>query len=405
MPSRTGRIAVVVSCVAVTALAGAGTGTPAAAAECEPAPRLQIERAMPYAQQRYDPRRLAALADGAGVRVAVVDSGVDATHPQLDGRVDAGRDFLHGHRDGRQDCVGHGTGVASIIAAAARPGVAFHGLAPGARIVPVRVTEQQERDGQVVGDDVDAADLARAIRWAAGPGAAQVINLSVVMTEPDDAVRDAIRDVLDAGVVVVAAVGNRGQEQDGNRTPYPAAYRGVIGVGAIGVDGVRELHSQRGRYVDVMAPGNGVTMAGRRRGHVQGTGTSYAAPFVAATAALIRQRFPELTPQQVARRIIATADPAPGGRRSNSYGYGVLNPYRALTETLGSDRAALPAPVPPRAEDPAAAARQRRQEESRRLALTIGAAGTALAVLLGMVTTVVRRGRRRGWRPATPGSA
>ena len=97
------------------------------------------------------PARLAPLATGAGVTVAVVDSGVDRVHPQLAGRVLAGADLLDPGGDGGRDCAGHGTGVASIIAAAPRPDVAFRGLAPGARILPVRVSEQQVVRGAGVG--------------------------------------------------------------------------------------------------------------------------------------------------------------------------------------------------------------------------------------------------------------
>jgi membrane-anchored mycosin MYCP len=96
--------------------------------------------ATPWPQQRYAPERLTPLADGAGVVVAVIDSGVDRGHPQLAGRVLDGADFLEPGGDGTRDCAGHGTGVASLIAATARPGVGFRGLAPAARILPVRVS-------------------------------------------------------------------------------------------------------------------------------------------------------------------------------------------------------------------------------------------------------------------------
>jgi membrane-anchored mycosin MYCP len=127
-------------------------------------------------------------------------------------------------------------------------------------------------------------------------------------------------------------------------------------VGAVGVDGQRAGFSQRGSYVDIMAVGDRVTVAARRAGHTAGQGTSYATPFVSATAALIEQRFPGSTPEQVARRLMATADPAPGGARSDDYGYGLLNPYRALTEILGPDRPAAVPPAVMRTEDAAAVA-------------------------------------------------
>ncbi|RZU54317.1 type VII secretion-associated serine protease mycosin [Krasilnikovia cinnamomea] len=362
-----------------------------------------VSRAVPYEAQLYGLDRLGRVADGSGVRVAVLDSGVDAQHPQLQGRVDTGLDMLRGNRDARQDCVGHGTGVASIIAGRRVDGVPFHGLAPRATIVPVRISEQETIDGRTVGDFVSPEKFAQAIDWASDPrrGNAQVINLSVVMIKEEPAVHEAVDRALRRGVVVVAAVGNAGGAQGANPTPYPAAYDGVIGVGSIGPDGLRAEDSQHGRYVTVMAAGVGVTMAAPRSGHAAGNGTSFAAPFVAATAALLKQRFPDLSPGEITRRILATADPAPGGGRSDEYGYGLLNPYRALTETLAPDGAAPPAPVVVHRDDAAQVAREARRQHAQDRALLVAAAGAAAVVLLGGGAAVVRRGRRRGWRPAS----
>ena len=375
----------------------------ARANQCETAPApAQVSKDEPYEDQLYDPQRLAPLATGAGVRVAVIDSGVDASHPQLRGHVLAGRDVLHGDPTGRQDCVGHGTAVASIIAAQPVQGVGFRGLAPGVTIVPIRVSEQEEIDGKAQGDPGSPAKFAQAIEWAADPGGGhvQVINLSLVMTVDDARVRRAVAGAIAAGVVVVAAAGNHGQE--GNPTPYPASYPDVIGVGAIGPDGQRAPFSQHGGYVDIMATGDKITVAARGAGHTTGQGTSYAAPFVAATAALIEQRFPTLTPAQVARRLIATADPAPGGGRSDEYGYGLLNPYRAMTETLGPDEPRVPAPAVVHTEDPATVAFQARRHRAQQISLVVAAVGAGVVVLVGLLAVVVRRGRRRDWRPAAP---
>jgi subtilisin family serine protease len=199
-------------------------------------------------------------------------------------------------------------------------------------------------------------------------------------------------------VVVVAAVGNHAQE--GNATPYPAAYPDVIGVGSVGAGGIRSAFSQHGPYVDLVATGEKITVAAPGSGHTAIDGTSFAAPFVAATAALLLERFPSLSPAQVARRLVATADPAPAGRRSDDYGYGLLNPYRALTETLGPNRAAPPARAVVHAEDPAVLARQARRARAQDRALIAAAVGAGVVVLVGVLAVVVRRGRRRGWRPA-----
>jgi membrane-anchored mycosin MYCP len=399
---RAGRVWAALAAVAVV-LTPAPSWARARAAQCDQVPQAgPVNRKLPYEDQLYDLPRLASLATGAGVRVAVVDSGVDARHPQLKGRVAAGRDLLHDGPDGRQDCIGHGTAVASIIAAAQQDGVPFHGLAPEATIVPVRITEKETIDGKEVGPDGSPAEFADAIAWAArrSGGNARVINLSVVMTQDNAAVRQAVKEAVKAGVVVVAAAGNNGKPGDPNSTPYPAAYPGVIGVGAVDGNGVRASFSQHGSYVDITAAGTGITAATPGSGHGGFEGTSFATPFVAATAALILQREPRLTPAQVQGRLVATADPAPGGGRSDEYGYGLLNPYRAVTETLGPEHPPSPAVAADTGEDPAAVALRARRERSQQRALIFGSAGLGLVLLVALIGVVVRRGRRRNWHPA-----
>ena len=375
---------------------------PALAFTCRnPPAEAKVSAAEPYETQLFAPQRLAPFATGAGIRVAVIDSGVDAGHPQLRGRVATGRDFLHDEPSGRQDCIGHGTAVAGLIAATPARGSGLRGLAPDATIVPVRVSERTDTEQQGGDEPASPATFASAIDWAVDEGGADVINMSLVMDD-DDRVRAAVARAIAAGVVVVAAAGNHGAPDEANPRPYPASYPDVIGVGAIGPDGVAGGFSQRGDYVDVMAPGVGVTIAARGEGHTRGEGTSYATPFVAATAALLKQRFPSLTPAQVTRRILATTDPAPGGRRSELYGFGVLNPYRALTETLGPETPPPPAPAVVHTEDPAAIALAARRAHAQDLSLLVAAIGAGVVLLVVVVTAALRRGRRRGWRPPDP---
>ncbi|WP_200208913.1 type VII secretion-associated serine protease mycosin [Micromonospora coerulea] len=379
-------------------LAAPASARAAPACSAPPAPARPVTE-QPWPQQRYAPDRLAPLATGAGVVVAVVDSGVDRRHPQLARRVLEGADFLDPGGDGTQDCAGHGTGVASIIAAASRPGVAFRGLAPDARILPVRVSEQQVVDGRESGRTVGPADFARAIRWAVDHHAT-VLNLSVVLYADNAAVRSAIAYAVRRDVVVVAAAGNL--HDSGDPCPYPAAYDGVLGVGAIGADGLRSPFSQTGPYVDLVAPGGDVLLAAPGQGHRRAEGTSYATPFVAATAALLRQYRPELTATEVARRIVGGADPAPG--RGDGYGAGVLNPYRAVTETpgVGTGRTGRAAALPIEGADPAAAAQRARRAAARQRALLVAGATGTTAGLVVLLAVVLPRGARRGWRPAGP---
>ncbi|MEH0844538.1 type VII secretion-associated serine protease mycosin [Micromonospora sp. CPCC 205711] len=374
----------------------AGAAVPACTTPLAPARPVT---ATPWPQRRYAPERLTPLADGAGVTVAVIDSGVDRRHPQLRGRILDGADFLDPGGDGTRDCAGHGTGVASIIVAAEEAGLPFHGLATGTRILPVRVSEQQVVQGRESGRTVSATDFARAIRWAVDHDA-DVLNLSVVLYADDPAVREAVDYAVRRDVVVVAAAGNL--HDSGDPRPYPASYDGVLGVGAITAGGARAAFSQTGPYVDVVAPGSDVLMAAPEQGHRRAEGTSYAAPFVAATAALVRQYRPSLTAAQVARRIMDTADPAPGGDRGG-YGAGVLNPYRAVVETgAQAATAARPAALPADRPDPVALARQARRAAAQDRALLVASVTAAVVTLLVLLAVVLPRGARRGWRPAGP---
>jgi membrane-anchored mycosin MYCP len=345
----------------------------------------------PWPQLRYQPQRLAGIADGTGIVVAVLDSGVDATVPPLRDRVLVGADELDAG-DGRRDCVGHGTAVASIIAAAPSQGSLFVGLAPRAQILPVRVTEDLGTDPGARSGSV--AGLVAALRWAVARGA-RVVNLSLVVYQDVPALRDEVADARRHDVVVVAAVGNAHTgSDDPDQTPYPAAYPGVIGVGSIGPDGQRSTNSPVGPFVDLVAPG-GAVPALTRDGQLTGfDGSSFAAPFVSATAALIRQERPGLTADQVAARIVGTADRAPAGPDSTGYGAGILNPYRAVTEELASPaRSTPPVPVPAPAEAPPPT------DGTGHRAVLLAGFGAGLAALLLLLAVVVPRGARRGWQP------
>ena len=359
---------------------------------CPPAAPTPVIAETPWPQQRFDLARLSQITDGSPVTVAVVDSGVDANVPQLSATVRAGADLLHPGGDGRQDCVGHGTAVASIIAARARDGAGLRGLAPGVRILPIRVSENVEIDGVATGGG-DVADLAAGIEAAVTadprPG---VINLSISTGRDDARLRAAIRAAVAADIVVVASAGNLAER--GNPTPYPASYDGVIGVGGISRDGLRVPTSQIGSYVDLVAPGDDVVAASPGGGHRRLRGTSFATAFVSATAALIRARWPDLSRQQVIDRMLATADPTPGARPSPEYGYGVVNPVRALTEVAGptdADQPALPAVATARA------APERRGPD--RSAVTVAVGLVLLALAFAAASVAIPAGRRRRWRP------
>jgi membrane-anchored mycosin MYCP len=389
---------VVVAAAVFAPLAGTGMAAaapPDGACRGNPDPARETVAELPWAQQLLDLAHTWPHSTGAGITVAVVDSGVDADHPQLQGKVLPGQDFyLVGDLPGNFDCVSHGTAVASIIAASPASGVGFRGVAPDARILPVRITDRELSDeGQTTPINPDV--VAQGIRYAADNGAT-VINLSLSGYGDFAAIGAAVAYAQSKDALVVAAVGNRAKL--GPVPSFPASYDGVLGVGSITIGGVRAGDSQTGPYVDVVAPGEDVLAASRVGGHDYWAGTSFAAPFVAGVAALVRSAWPKMTAPEVAARILATADPAPGGRGSHEYGAGVVDPYRAVTEDLSAaGPLALPAvAVPPT--DHAAV-----QDSAWRDEMGVGAKIGAGFVVLAIVVTALLgwflpRGSRRRWR-------
>lgn len=279
----------------------------------------------------FDVSALWDIADGTGVTVAVVDSGVRDTHEDLAGQVLTGYDFIAGKVGGSRDGFGHGTHVAGIIAAAADNGIGVSGLAPGAKILPVRVLDS---DG--FGDD---ATVAQGIIWATQHGA-DVINLSLGGEDASAVQAKAIQYALSKGVVVLAAAGN--DAQYGNPTMYPAAIPGVIAVGAADYRGRRASFSEHKPYVAVTAPG--VDIASTYISDACGglatfddscyafaSGTSMATPFASAAAALLLSRNPALSPGAVGAYLTGTAVDAGATGRDDYYGFGNLDALAALT--------------------------------------------------------------------------
>lgn len=398
--------------------ASAGVRAPRAPFTCDsPADPGTLVTPTPWAQQLLAPQRVQQFSTGSGVTVAVIDSGVDDSHPQLAGHVLPGWDFLRNTAGGNVDCASHGTAVASLIAAQRVNGIGFAGLAPGVRILPVRVSEHEEdAQGNAQGDSVSPDVFANAIKWAADHGA-RILNISLTLDHDYPSVADAVKYAQDKGCLVVAAVGNHHTDPANPPTPglgasapaqsdppsYPAAYDGVLGVGAVAGDGTRLPVSQVGRYVDLVAPGGDVLAATRVSGYATFSGTSFAAPLVSAAAALVWSASPKLKNTDVAHRLEATADLLPRSGRTNEFGYGLVDPYRAVTEVLPpSPGAPQAAPVPPRADDPAAAARAGRWHEWGQVALGVGVLVLLLGVGAWLTAGAIRRGRSRAWQPGAP---
>ncbi|HEY0718350.1 MAG TPA: S8 family serine peptidase, partial [Streptosporangiaceae bacterium] len=273
---------------------------------------------------------------GSGVTVAVLDTGVDASVPDLAGSVTTGPDETLGvDPPGYQPPHLHGTYIASLIAghgsgAGHRSGVI--GVAPAARILSVRVILDETEPGFAEFADESANDdaIGTGIRYAVGHGAG-VINMSLGSTAPTRDLRAALAYAATRGVVVVAAAGNDGAAQHGY-TPfsYPAAFPGVIAVAAVSLRGDRAAFSDDNSSVVLSAPGVNVVGAGPGGSYLEADGTSPASAFVAGVAALIRARYPKLTPFQVERAMVSSATRRPYGGYSPGTGFGEVDAPAAL---------------------------------------------------------------------------
>ncbi|MBT2466473.1 type VII secretion-associated serine protease mycosin [Streptomyces sp. ISL-66] len=261
-------------------------------------------------------------SSGKGITVAVIDGGVNRI-PELDGQVVPGKDFATTYDgDERTDSNEHGTTMAALIAATgAHPsGDGAFGLAPGAKILPIRVPEAV---------DVKNAAWTAAIRFAAD-SEAKIINISLGSPAEDPARLEAVKYALSKGKLIFAAVGNDGGST--NEVMYPAATPGVVGVGAVDSAGKVTVESQHGSQVDLSAPGvDIVTACSGKTGVCKNHGTSDATALTSASAALIWSAHPEWTNNQVLRVLMNTAGkPTDGAERSDFIGYGIVRPRIAV---------------------------------------------------------------------------
>ncbi|MEU2396067.1 type VII secretion-associated serine protease mycosin [Streptomyces sp. NPDC007369] len=259
---------------------------------------------------------------GKGVTVAVIDSGVERI-PELEGQVLPGKDYATEYSgDERSDYDKHGTTMAALIAGTGKhpSGDGAFGLAPGAKILPIRVPHQLNKTKPLWND---------AIRFAAD-SEARIINISMGAEQDDPGRLDAVKYALSKGKLIFASVGNDGDST--NAVMYPAATPGVVGVGAVDADGVATKESQHGPQVDISAPGiDIVTACGGKTGVCKNHGTSDATALASASAALLWSAHPEWTNNQVLRVLLNTAGKADDGKERNDYlGYGIVRPKIAL---------------------------------------------------------------------------
>ncbi|MCZ4100251.1 type VII secretion-associated serine protease mycosin [Streptomyces sp. So13.3] len=344
----------------------------------------------PWSLQRVLLNQLWQDTKGKGVRVAVIDTGVDATNPQLKSAVDVahGVDVIGGKDHGANDTVGHGTKVAGIIAARPLPGTGFTGIAPEATIIPIRQNDNQGA-GRI-------PSMVRAID-AAVAAHARVINISQDTSGDVRELAQAIHRAVAANVVVVVAAGNAGA--DGKLgTTFPGAYEGVLAVGASDRNNERASFSQAGTFVGVSAPGVDMVSTVPKGGQCVDNGTSFSAPYVAGVAALIRAKHPAWRAHEVIAQIEQTAQRTSLGHNDFT-GWGVVDPVRALTD----DAVPIAAPVA----DPGVAKGDSRvipatltlgetpQQRDQRVATYVLGLGVVLSAAISGSSVALRDLRRR----------
>jgi subtilisin family serine protease len=274
-------------------------------------------------------------ANGHGITIGEIDTGVNASLPELSGNVmhgtDLGSDGGDGTVDRDADPFGHGTAMASLMVGHAGQDDIL-GVAPDAQVLPVAVPINGTTDD--AGDEANGF-LLQAIRWAADHGA-RIINMSlgaprdnsdVVRSCPSDE-QDAIDYALGKGAIVVASGGNSGA--DGSPIEEPSVCLGVVSVGAVDSTGAVATFSSRHPYLTVTAPGVNVPTIGRIAGQAfSGDGTSQAAAITSGGLAVIWSKYPTLTASQVVARLLATVD-GKRATRDPAFGYGTIDIGRAV---------------------------------------------------------------------------
>lgn len=285
---------------------------------------------------------------GAGVTVAVLDTGVDPGTPDLTGQVITGPDFTAGADPaGYRPPMLHGTYIASLIAGhGSGPGdqLGVIGVAPMATILSVRVILDDTEPGNPVYNGSDsryANAIGKGIYYAVAHGA-QVINMSLGSEQPTGYLRAAVAYAMAKGVVIVASAGNGGTASGFAPYVYPAAFTGVIAVAAVNGTGQRAYFSEQNAAVVLSAPGVDVLGAGPRGEYLDAEGTSPAAALVSGVAALIRSRDPGLSPALVEQALITSAARRPLGGYSTGTGFGEVDAVTALAAAarLAAQRAA-----------------------------------------------------------------
>ena len=279
-------------------------------------PELQQKRQYEIYQQGFhgawNKTRGIDRRTGKGIKVAVIDTGCDRSHPDLGRKIVKSYDFANGDRYANDD-TGHGTFVAGIIGAKTnnRSGMAAAGF--HTRILCAKASNNNL---------MYYSDAIRALKWSRRNGA-RVVNISFAYSQYSQAYNDMARSMWNSGINIVAAAGNTGQYE---RAMYPAAFYGVTGVAAVNVYDRRWPYSSYGPYVDLSAMGVNVRSTKRGSGYRDWSGTSFASPTVAAQFALIKARYNPGANSKgsnfTRNRAQNTAKDLGRAGRDNAYGFG-----------------------------------------------------------------------------------
>lgn len=377
--------------------------SPAFADDCKYSPTLKHGGDFPgepEAMKLMDPQRVWPMSRGKGVKIAVIDSGVsDRSDVMGDGKVTSLKNLTHEHGDATCDQNGHGTVVGAIISAreAKKEKLPYYGMAPDSTLMSVKILRDTEQmsDGKVV-----AGLIADGINASIDAGA-DIINISAAAPNTAE-LKAAVKRAQKKDVLLVVAAGNK--DQNGNQgAEYPAAYASkhktypaLLAVSSATPDNVVSNKSNIGPYVDIAGPGfkpvgpnpngDGTWVGADTRD--DNAFTSFATPYVTGTAALVKARYPGMGGAEIATRITKTAE-HPAGGRDEGVGYGMVDPYRAVTADLDPHDARKPGDVAgfSTGGDP--------QSMSRMIAALVAAFVVVLAIAIAVGRSVFPRARRR----------
>ncbi|WP_406274475.1 S8 family serine peptidase [Streptomyces sp. NBC_00191] len=351
------------------------------------------------------------ITTGEGIKVAVIDSGVNPSAPSLKGQVLKGLDTTEAEGDETDDYRGHGTTMAELIAGTGKGG-GLRGLAPGVKVIPFRISDTEFQNGRRVNGQ-DAPDAIR----AAADSDAQIISMSFGSDYSSLAERQAVEYAESKGKLFFAAAGNNAKE--GNKAHYPAAYPDVVGVAAADREGQVAEYSQHGDNVDIASPGNDIPgwCDEKFQRYCDGDGgTSSATAIASASAALVWSMHRDWTANQVLRALIDTAGRDwKKGTRSNYLGHGLIRPRQIILDGKGDPGAAdvnpltnekasgaanPPAPSAPASsqapkgnsgDQAAVASSSKNADDDSQLGLILGAAAAVVVLAAGAFAVIRRR--------------